>query len=413
MPGYVQVLSHDVILGNTANATYLGASMGNLAAGSSATQLNHLVGKWFLGTDLPVTTYSYGLASGSLFPNTPSYHDELQGELGDCYFISTLGMIADNNPTAIENMFINNGDGTYTVRFYTGSYTGSYNSDGSVNDGFVGGKGTADYVTVNLMLPQSGGALVYSGYGESLSSASNSLWLPLAEKAYAQWNQTGKEDRDNSNTYSGIEGGWMGVVDAQVLGYNATDYYSLTTGDEQAAIAALNSNLPLTMATNNNGGDGLYGDHAYGVLSYNASTATFTLYNPWGFSQPGQLTWAQLEATCNGFSIASPTSPTSVPANGLLNKLGTQSMFDAGLIGDVASAVESAVASVTAATSNILAPQGLSTPSGVAVSAAIGDGVAATDSVGDVAISHTPASPSLDTRSVDAIFADLDLSLNA
>ena len=33
-------------------------------------------------------------------------------------------------------MFINNGDGTYTVRFYTGTYGGSYNSDGSYSDGF-------------------------------------------------------------------------------------------------------------------------------------------------------------------------------------------------------------------------------------------------------------------------------------
>ena len=64
-------------------------------------------------------------AKGSLFPQTPSHNDEYQGELGDCYFISSLGMIADNNPQAIENMFINNGDGTYTVRF-TAARTGRF-----------------------------------------------------------------------------------------------------------------------------------------------------------------------------------------------------------------------------------------------------------------------------------------------
>ncbi len=54
--------------------------------------------------------------------------NEFQGELGDCYFISSLGTIANEDPAAIEDMFINNGDGTYTVRFYTGNYGSSYNS---------------------------------------------------------------------------------------------------------------------------------------------------------------------------------------------------------------------------------------------------------------------------------------------
>ena len=80
--------------------------------------------------------------------------------LGDCYFISSLGTIAKSNPAAIENMFINNGDETYTVRFYTGTYGSTTNSDGSINDGFTNGVGTADYVTVNTMLPTYNGTLV-------------------------------------------------------------------------------------------------------------------------------------------------------------------------------------------------------------------------------------------------------------
>ena len=83
--------------------------------------MTELIGKWFLGTDLPTLTSSsltYTMVSGSLFPTAPSNTDEFQGELGDCYFISSLGTIAESNPAAIQNMFINNGDGTYTVRFY-------------------------------------------------------------------------------------------------------------------------------------------------------------------------------------------------------------------------------------------------------------------------------------------------------
>ena len=66
------------------------------------------------------------------------------------------------------------------------------------------------------------------------TNAANSLWIPLAEKAYAQWNQTGKEGRDGTNSYCSIQGGWMATVDAQVLGYNATDYIMTTTSEQVA-----------------------------------------------------------------------------------------------------------------------------------------------------------------------------------
>ncbi|HVX15628.1 MAG TPA: C2 family cysteine protease [Pirellulales bacterium] len=315
MPGYVQVLAGDVINGNTANATYLGSTLGNLASGSSATQLNDLIGKWFLGTDLPTLSdpsYVYNTVSGSLFPRTPSTNDEFQGELGDCYFISSLGTIANSNPSAIENMIINNGDGTYTVRFYTGTYGQSYNSStASWSDGFTSGTGTADYVTVNGKLPTtSSGALVYADYGASDKNSANSLWIPLLEKAYAEWDQTGKEGRSGQNSYASIEGGWMATVDAQVLGHNATDY-GMTNSAEQYAINALAAHQAVTIGTAV-ANYGLVASHAYAILGYNASTGTFTLYNPWGFDQPGQLTWTQLEQTCDGFVVASTSGTTPI-----------------------------------------------------------------------------------------------------
>ena len=97
-----------------------------------------------------------------------------------------------------------------------------------------------------------------------------------------------------------IQGGWMATVDAQVLGYNATDYIMSTTA-EQVAIAALTAKQAVTIGTQNwtaTTNLGLYANHAYAITAYNAKTDTFTLYNPWGSNQPGQLTWAQLQATC-------------------------------------------------------------------------------------------------------------------
>ena len=81
MPGYVQVLAGDVINGNPANAHYQGQALGNLAVGSSATQLDDLIDKWFLGSDLPATGgYGYSAVTGPLFGSSgPSHLDEDQG----------------------------------------------------------------------------------------------------------------------------------------------------------------------------------------------------------------------------------------------------------------------------------------------------------------------------------------------
>ena len=77
--------------------------------------------------------------------------------LGDCYFMCSLAETALKNPSAITNMFIVNGDGTYTVRFYNA--------------------GTPQYVTVDSYLPtSSGGQLIYADYGAAYNNANNELW---------------------------------------------------------------------------------------------------------------------------------------------------------------------------------------------------------------------------------------------
>ena len=145
MPDYVRVLSRDVVDGNPANAKYQGQPLGNLADQASgqlrANVLNHLVDKWFYGTDLPGVPagVSYSAVAGPLFGNNPdpalqvpASSDMEQGSLGDCYFIAALGALADSSPAAIENMFIDNGveNGvhTWTVRFYWQDVSGGVRS---------------------------------------------------------------------------------------------------------------------------------------------------------------------------------------------------------------------------------------------------------------------------------------------
>ena len=299
IPGYVQVLAGDIINGSVANASYLGQMLGNLAVGSSSVQLEKLVQKWFYGADLPATgglAYDTGTA-GTLFgPSGPSHLNEYQGELGDCYLISGLGTIADSSQQAIKNMFLDNGDGTWTVRFYTST-------------------GTADYVTVNSRLPVYYNYLVFDG-GTYANNPSNVLWIELAEKAYAQWNETGNTGQSVTlNNYFAIEGGWMSDVYTQVLGHAATDYRGdLTTFPtaQQAMIDAVVGHKAVTVGTMfDDPSTLLYGSHAYAVIGYNAANGKFTLYNPWGMDQPTPMSWAKILQDCDDIAIADPSGSTS------------------------------------------------------------------------------------------------------
>ena len=295
MAEFVRTLAKNVVTSNAANLNYRGQAAGNLAAGSSSTLVGNLVDKWFKGTDVPALTsnsYTYRNATGSLFPVAPQLSDSQQGMLGDCYFLAALVAIGSKNADAIRNMFIENSDGTVTVRFYA--------------------NGVADYVTVNRSLPtMSNGALIYSGYGRSATSSSTPLWLALAEKAYVQWNETGKTGRGgadaNQNTYTSIEGGWMGDVNAQALGYSSTNF-AVNSTNKQNLINSLNSGLAVTIGTTQGASaGGLVGSHAYVVTSYNATTDAFSFFNPWNTSHPSALTWNQMQGQTSYFVVTSPS----------------------------------------------------------------------------------------------------------
>src|SRR5262249_23114540 len=142
-------------------------------AGNPGSKLASLVDKWFLGLDRPVAASNsvYTEANGTLFGSTIGYQDVMQGEVGDCYYLAALGSVALQNSDTIRNMFVDNGDHTWTVRFYR--------------------NGTPDYVTVDDYLPTRNGRFIYANMDLLASDSSNVLWVPLAEKAYAQLNESG------------------------------------------------------------------------------------------------------------------------------------------------------------------------------------------------------------------------------
>jgi hypothetical protein len=271
MADSVKVLSNKIANGDTANTR---SGIGNLFAGSSDTQMENLIGKWFLGTARPVTGYTYQYVSGSLFQNGVSADDIYQGAVGDCYYVATLASIAQEKPQYIQNMFTDNGDNTFTVRFYN--------------------NGVADYVTVDRYLPTSGSYAAYAGWGGgSSTSTSNELWVALAEKAYAQLAESGwSRSSTSNNSYAAIEGGWMDTVIRQVTGLSATSQ-SVSNMTQTQLINLVNSNQVLTAGFVYGAGYGVVNGHAYTITSYNATNGTFYLRNPWG-STHANVTWDQL-----------------------------------------------------------------------------------------------------------------------
>jgi hypothetical protein len=282
MPDSVWILTSKIVDGNSANATYQGAALGNLHAGSSAVQLQLLVGKWFLGTDHPTVPagINYRLVSGNLFVGGASYSDVVQGQTGDCYFVAALGGIARFSPQVIQQMVTDNGDGTFTVRFYN--------------------NGVADYVCVDRALPVwTDGTAEYASFGGKYSSTANELWVALIEKAYAQISEEGWLGHAAVNSYANIDSGYSDLVISEVTGRTA-GWTWITNASPNDLISAITAGKATVLGSKQSGsGNGVIDSHGYALVGYNAANGLFTLYNPWGSTI--SLSWNQLVQSFNGF----------------------------------------------------------------------------------------------------------------
>jgi hypothetical protein len=349
---YLEEITENLVLGDAANATWTGGAsytmpLGNLTASASQAQANQLIGKWFLGTDLPGSrvsmngvpnfTVTHTAVSKPLFGgNGPSMQDINQGYLGDCFMLAPLAAMALQDPSSVRSMITDNGNNTWGIRF------------------IVDGK--AEYVTVNNELAEGGG---------KFASGTNK-WVGLVEKGYAQLqaggNTTGN-DFSYGNSYSSIaNGGSPAVALAELTGagtisqYVATasgwssyefDGVSLTQRNNHGRGTVLSSKTGLSSAAvqaklvadlaegdevilssyatevDATGKTTLVANHAMTVSGFDAATGMFEIYNPWGTSSSGSQNWdesfevslADLLADGDVISVANSTAPKPIAGN--------------------------------------------------------------------------------------------------
>ena len=212
-------------------------------------------------------TVSYDWTSGSMFKAGAEAGDVVQGMLGDCYAMSAFAAVAAQSPEKIVDALKDNGNGTYTARFYDATKSPM----------------TRVEVTVDGQLPTRHGGLQY-GKGMDRSE----LWVGLLEKAYAQW----------KGGYDVVgKGGSAGEVMTALTG-NSGGQLPLTPGDEkdihELLVFALKDKHALVAATHGEDqdalytGTGIYADHGYTVLGAEESGGKLfvTLRNPWGEVEP-------------------------------------------------------------------------------------------------------------------------------
>jgi Ca2+-binding RTX toxin-like protein len=313
--GQARYFGRKVMDGDPANQWFTGGAdhreaLGNLHAGDTGDHLQRLVDKWFLGKDLPAAkngrrsfTYHYEAAAGRLFTGPgPSSSDVRQGNVGDCYWLASLGAVARKDPQRVRDMFTDNGDGTFTVRIYK--------------------NGHAEYVTVDTELPVNAGMFVFANHGRFANDPTNELWVALAEKAYAQANESGWLGQDGTNSYNGlgaeiadgadnpdgINGGFEETALHQITAANVVSRKPSTSTFAQVR-GAFDAGQAITFGTPADPPNpGVVGDHAYMMVGYDATHHTITLRNPWG---PGAgkpelitLTFADVQANFDVWSAA-------------------------------------------------------------------------------------------------------------
>ena len=205
---------------------------------------------------------AYRQVNGDLFVDGVSPKDVDQGAIGTCWILASLAAIAHRDPERIKELITDNGDGSYTVHFHRLMWAGKWTLPGWQSD-----------VRVTPELPS-------FAAGTKRAGGKHELWVPLIEKAYAQWKL--------GNNYWRIDGGFPDTALTAFTGKRSDAHMFCRTPQhlKEVLSEAIRNDHPIVVGTKPWGTPrgGMVTRHAYAVLDLiEEDGKTFvTLYNPWG-----------------------------------------------------------------------------------------------------------------------------------
>ncbi len=203
----------------------------------------------------------------------PSMDDLHQGEAGTCYFLSSLGSVAMQNPQHICNLITSLGDGTYAEQFVNTTTGKTY------------------FVRVDGYVPVSAAALQQGQLKAEYEDVGvqNCIWAPLMEKGWAYFRAA---EQGKAASYGIAEGG-TGQEGLLALGATGVLYSNNPAGaftDGQSMLYWIDQQLQAGKAVDMGTATAIPGQleehHEYSCVQvvYNSdgSIAGMWVHNPWG-----------------------------------------------------------------------------------------------------------------------------------
>jgi hypothetical protein len=216
--------------------------------------------------------------------NPISPNDISQGALGDCYLMSSLATMAQQNPDAIKNMIQGpDKDGTYTVTLYDKKPIWQpWGDDFSKVE-----------VKVTPDLPLKDGNPVFAQALDE-QGGQREIWPALIEKAYAE--------HFGGNNYHSIEGGWGNEAMEHLTGKASStanpkdlkfeQLQQMLSDGKGITLGSLNDlklgpiDLPDSHDHNELYKNGtLICNHEYFVTGVDPKTKEVIVHNPWGWDR--------------------------------------------------------------------------------------------------------------------------------
>ena len=220
----------------------------------------------------------YKPVSGYLFvknntdPVDIHHNDINQGQLGDCYLLSSVAAVAKQNPDFIRNMVRQNPDNTYSVDFYqttTGEKVKALLSNSDPKYKKV-------TVTVDNQFPlDKDNNPVFNGYGDTSPDGKPEVWGMVIEKAYAKLH----------GSYNEIDkGGWPSSAMEEITGKPSSEWKTTSIGIKDIAEWDKKGYAITVGSSKDPPNKDVVARHVYYVIDVDPVKKTITLGNPWGFN---------------------------------------------------------------------------------------------------------------------------------